>query len=471
MIGNEHAAGRTVQSANGMNEYAKTCFVVMPFGRKSVGRGRLPFLPFLPFLPISRGRVVDFDRIYDRVFLPAIEAVQLPEGGHLVADRADKRFYSGSIGDEMFRSLEYARVVLADISGVNPNVVYELGARHRARESGTIVLRQVDASIPIDVDQGRAFPYEYQPVERREAAIRLVSRVLRESLTELRPDSPVQVAISRQHAEGQRHPGFEALLKRAEDDIRARDPDAAAAKYEQAIRSFDAGPLVRMKLAMMRRDQGAWTAVIRKVNAILTDMPSYGEAHKGKGIAENKLWVAAGSPADMATGEQSLLRAIALRLNDYDAHASLGGQLKRSGRLRYASEAYRRATHVSHGHPYPLLNEVKLEAHIQRKLVMADRHKYQLERAERTRMAQANDKPPSDAPWCFFDLAEMRLYAGGRASALRWMNEGIRACSSGWQIETCRQSLLLLRDVTGIDGSLLSEMVRSLKQAEELLAA
>src|ERR1035437_7952873 len=106
----------------------------------------------------------------------------------------------------MFRSLEYARVVLADISSVNPNVVYELGARHRARESGTIVLRQVDASIPIDVDQGRAFPYEYQPVERREAAIRLVSRVLRESLTELRPDSPVQVAISRQHAEGQRHP-------------------------------------------------------------------------------------------------------------------------------------------------------------------------------------------------------------------------------------------------------------------------
>jgi hypothetical protein len=86
-------------------------------------------------------------------------------------------------------------------------------------------------------------------------------------------------------------------------------------------------------------------------------------------------------------------------------------------------------------------------------------------------MAQANDKPPSDAPWCFFDLAEMRLYAGGRASALRWMNEGIRACSSGWQIETCRQSLLLLKDVTGIDGSLLSEMVRSLKQAEELLAA
>ena len=86
-------------------------------------------------------------------------------------------------------------------------------------------------------------------------------------------------------------------------------------------------------------------------------------------------------------------------------------------------------------------------------------------------MAQANDKPPSDAPWCFFDLAEMRLYAGGRTKALRWMNEGIHACGSRWQVETCRQSLLLLKDVSGIDGSLLSEMVGSLERAEELLAA
>jgi hypothetical protein len=449
-----------------MSEYAKTCLVVMPFGKKPVGRRNLPFLP------VSRSRVVDFDWIYDRVVLPAIEAVELPEGGRLVARRADKGFYSsGIIGAAMFRSLEYARVVLADISNVPPNVVHELGTRHRARESGTIVLRQGDAHTPVDMNQARAFPYEYEPVESREASIQLVSRVLSESVSELRLDSSVQVAISRQQAYGQRYPGLEALLIGAEDDLRAGHPAAAAVKYEQATRRFDAGPLVRMKLAMMLREQSAWAAVVREANAVLADMPDYAEAHRERGIAENKLWIAAGSPAGMATGERSLLSAIALRPGDYDAHASLGGELKRSGRLGYAWEAYRRATHWSHGHPYPLLNKVKLEAHLQQQLVVDERRQLQLGRAERMRTAQVNDKPPSDAPWCFFDLAEMRLYAGEKRNALRWMNAGIHACSARWQAETCRQSLLLLQDVSGVDDALLSRMVRALQHAEELLPA
>ncbi len=454
-----------MQSVTPLSRFAKTCFVVMPFGKHTVERYGSALRP------VSRDRVVDFDRIYDRVLLPAIEAVELPEGGCLVADRADRGFHSAILSEEMFRSLEYSRVVLADISAGNPDVVYELGSRHRARASGTIALRQVDASFPFFPGEARAFPYEYEAVENREAAIQLIARVLTESLSELRLDSPAQVAIFRQHAEGQRHPGFEALLKQAEDDIRARDPAAAAVKYEQAIQSFDAGPLVRMKLAMMFRDEGAWTKEVRELNAILAEMPGYAEAHREKGIAENKLWVAAGSRAEIATGEQSLLHAIALGPNDYDAHASLGGELKRSGRMRYAWEAYRRATRLSYGHPYPLLNKIKLGAHVQRRLDMGDRRTVQLGRAERMRTAQAHDDPPSDAPWCFFDLAEMKLYAGARPHALGWMNEGTRACSSRWQAETCRHSLLLLKDVTEIDGSLLTEMLGALQAAEELLPA
>ena len=35
---------------------------------------------------------------------------------------------------------EVVRAYLADISGANPNVFYELGHRHRARESGTVIV-------------------------------------------------------------------------------------------------------------------------------------------------------------------------------------------------------------------------------------------------------------------------------------------------------------------------------------------
>ena len=47
-------------------EYEKTCFVIMPFGTKLVGKHK-----------------VNFDRIYDDIFRPAISAVALPEGGKL----------------------------------------------------------------------------------------------------------------------------------------------------------------------------------------------------------------------------------------------------------------------------------------------------------------------------------------------------------------------------------------------------
>ena len=47
-------------------DYTRTCFVIMPFGTKLVGKQK-----------------VNFDRIYDEIFKPAISAVVLPEGGKL----------------------------------------------------------------------------------------------------------------------------------------------------------------------------------------------------------------------------------------------------------------------------------------------------------------------------------------------------------------------------------------------------
>jgi len=92
----------------GKMDYSKICFVIMPFGKKPVG-----------------DRPVDFDRLYDDIFVPAISAVSLPEGGKLESRRTDKDFYSGDIKLEMFQYLEYSRFALADISGLNFNVAYE----------------------------------------------------------------------------------------------------------------------------------------------------------------------------------------------------------------------------------------------------------------------------------------------------------------------------------------------------------
>jgi hypothetical protein len=138
---------------NGSIDYARVCFIIMPFGKKMAG-----------------SEEVDFDRIYDEIFFPAVSAARLPEGGTLEPRRTDRDFFTGDIGHEMFQYIEYSRVALADITGLNANVFYELGARHRAREAGTVILRQVNAPIPFDINKIKAFPYEYDPEERAEEA-------------------------------------------------------------------------------------------------------------------------------------------------------------------------------------------------------------------------------------------------------------------------------------------------------------
>src|SRR5579871_1343764 len=162
-----------------MIDYQRVCFVIMPFGRKDIG-----------------GKIHDFDKIYKDVFEPAVSSVVLPEGGFLEARRTDNDFFSGSTDLEMFQYLEYSRFALADTSGLNANVFYELGARHRARASGTAIFHQLDTPIPFDIKQIKAFPYEYEPEVQAQKSRELIARVLTESLRENRLDSPVQIALS-----------------------------------------------------------------------------------------------------------------------------------------------------------------------------------------------------------------------------------------------------------------------------------
>src|SRR5688500_992279 len=102
-------------------DYSGICFVIMPFGEKDVTDDQ------------GKSRTVNFDAIYDGVFEPAIRAATLAEGGSLEPRRTDRDFFAGDISQDMFEDLEYSRVALTDITGLNPNVLYELGVRHRAR--------------------------------------------------------------------------------------------------------------------------------------------------------------------------------------------------------------------------------------------------------------------------------------------------------------------------------------------------
>lgn len=440
-------------------DYTKICFVVMPFGIKVVGRKKIWRLP------ITRKQKINFDFIYDNVFVPAIKATKLPEGGFLEPHRTDKDFFTGNIGNEMFSYLEYSRFVLTDITGLNPNVFWELGVRHRARETGTVIFRQPDAPIPFDINQIKAFPYEYQPETKVTESRKLITKVLTESLEQNRIDSPIQAALFEQ----QKHAGVESILREAEDAIRIKDTATAITKYQQAIRLQSKNPLLHLKLGLLLKDRGEWTAALNEFEAAIQASPFYSEAYREKGIAENKLYLKATASDNLPTGEESLNKAIELNSEDFDALASLGGVLKRLNKYEKSLAMYRKATEVSHGHSYPLINEIKIQTLIEGKLSINKKKQTMLRHAQNSLNAQVSNIPPYNVPWSFFDLSDIYLLLKDESEFLKLLEQGIKESTDAWQPETHLKSLLLLKeaeaDIPGLNAG-----IRMLEKAIESLS-
>lgn len=424
-------------------DYAKTCFVVMPFGTKPVGKHR-----------------VNFDRIYDNIFKPAIADVALPEGGKLRPARTDKDFFAGDIGQEMFQYLNRSRFVLADITSLNPNVMYEIGVRHAVRQSGTAIFRQGDATLPFDINHIKAFPYSYRPEKNAAEARKLIRRVLRESLEQNALDSPVQIALKAQRDQPQREE-IDGLLLEAENAVRQFDRPTAIAKLRQALTVSGGNALVHMRLGILLRDQGDLPGSIEQFTSATELQPNYSDAWRERGIQEARL-------TKNAKGDEALRTAIRLNPNDFDALASLGGILRKTNRLDEAAQLYEKAVVVSGGHPYPLMMALKLRARITGALNIDDEMKRQLFLAEKMRQAQASANPPFDVPWCMFDCAEARLYANDPVGFASWTKKGLDACRHRWEAETFRSALQLLLD-GGVQPDGLSDGLRLIDAAIQQL--
>ena len=84
------------------------------------------------------GQPIHFNRIYQDLFVPALE-----EAGFTVF-RADDQRRAGDILADMYQKLLMADLVLVDVTLDNPNVWYELGVCHALRARGAI---QVYASV------------------------------------------------------------------------------------------------------------------------------------------------------------------------------------------------------------------------------------------------------------------------------------------------------------------------------------
>ena len=113
---------------------AKTCFVIMPFGKNDA---------------TSR----QFMGVFQSILKPAAESA-----GYSVR-RADTEQTPGNITSEIIKDLASADMVIADLTGGNANVFFELGIRHVLRKSGTVHVVDKNEPIPFDVHQYRVVEY------------------------------------------------------------------------------------------------------------------------------------------------------------------------------------------------------------------------------------------------------------------------------------------------------------------------
>lgn len=76
----------------------------------------------------------------------------------LRAERVDEQLYSESMLERIYRQIEAADIIVADMTGQNPNVFYEVGYAH-AKGKLCILLTQDASDIPFDLKQHRHIVY------------------------------------------------------------------------------------------------------------------------------------------------------------------------------------------------------------------------------------------------------------------------------------------------------------------------
>jgi len=107
-----------------------TCFVIMPFG----------------------GHFDNYN-YYAEIYAPAIEA------SGLTSERSDNLFRPGSIVEDIWRFTKEAKIILADLSQMNPNVFYELGLAHAITKPVILVVENIEY-VPFDLRNLRVHIYD-----------------------------------------------------------------------------------------------------------------------------------------------------------------------------------------------------------------------------------------------------------------------------------------------------------------------
>lgn len=118
----------------------KTCFVIIGYGIKT---------------DYSTGREIDLDKTFKNIIEPVFKDLGF------ICYRASDIQHSGVIDIPMYENILKADFVVADLTTLNPNVLYELGIRHAVRKNTTIIISEKELKYPFDLSHILIDSYEH----------------------------------------------------------------------------------------------------------------------------------------------------------------------------------------------------------------------------------------------------------------------------------------------------------------------
>jgi len=101
---------------------------------------------------------------------------------------------TGSIPDQVFNQVVNAKLVIANVTGLNPNVMYELGVRHALRLP-VITIAEEGTNLPFDINSQRTIFYENDMFGTNELKTKLAEMLKKIDFDEESTDNPVMSAL------------------------------------------------------------------------------------------------------------------------------------------------------------------------------------------------------------------------------------------------------------------------------------
>ncbi|MDP9078856.1 MAG: DUF4071 domain-containing protein [Bacteroidota bacterium] len=402
----------------------------------------------------------------------------------MVPVRADHETVGGIIHKPMFERIILSDYVLADLTGANANVFYELGIRHAVKPYTTVSIYAADAELPFDVGPVRCIPYGALTLETVKKAITSqLTAAKKEKIT----DSPVyQLVDGIQFQNSVAHEKTDIFRDRVSYDQERKEQLATARdlpKSEKLLRIQDieasmeldneeTGVLIDLMLSY--RSAGAWTDTVGYIERLPAHVRHTVMVQEQYGFALNR----AGDPQKAIRVLEDVIKAHGPSSETYgilgrvykdlfDKERKAGNMVKAMSQLKKAMETYRAGFEADWRDAYPGINLVTM-------LELLDKPGEIVTVLPVVRYAVLR-RLASRTPdyWDYATLLEIAVIQQDAQQAEQYFADALACPIEGdWMFDTTINNLQLINDfrqMRGQPAGLAAEMIRQLKEQKDLL--